>query len=543
MKKVFSIMWRNYNQATFDTLTGVSKGQYDIRIGASKELQNLFSGLATSNPNTNGGYEISLQIEGYSFRGNTVSTQNLSVKYMGPNSVRKDWIISSQRPETAYPMWIDPVRMPATVDTGSYVILIRTTDDFFYARVLRAEELANTPIEFQSVVATSPECGIFSPGIHVSEQAEKIYKDLIEHTNLLMYGPPGTGKTTLMQEVVQIFNNGGVTRLMFDETVECDYLLQAGTNANSKSSWTTFHQSYSYEEFVIGMSTDSASKKLIDIKPTPGKLLELTEFARVKGNRALLIIDEMNRANVSKVFGEFITVIEPDKRLNSDGKTQSGTVEIQLPYLKNGEKLDFTTSEGNFSVENPFSMPLNVFTISSMNSIDKSIYPLDSALRRRFFRVDIYPEISVLDSHFSIRGQKYSTNVSTDILSHNTEMLRILIRDFMEYINKKIQIFLGKDYTLGYSYVWKLAQIDNSKQLMNSFSVSLYDQILPQLEEVFRNREEQLLYVIGAEIGKESPYEIIEPSDDEIDLGGMQSFVVKELDEINLVRWMESICE
>lgn len=543
MKKVFSIMWRNYNQATFDTLTGVSKGQYDIRLGASKDLHTLFGGLETNNPNANGGYDISLQVEGYSFRGNTVSTQKLPLKYMGPNSARKDWIISSQRPGTAYPMWIDPARMPAAVDTGSYVILVRTTDDYFYARVLQAAELDNTPIEFQNAVSASPDCGIFSPGLHVSEQSEKIYKDLIDHTNLLMYGPPGTGKTTLMQEVVQIFNNGGVTRMMFDETVEFDYLSEAGTDANSKSSWTTFHQSYSYEEFVIGMSTNSASKKLIDIRPTPGKLLELTEFSRVKGNRALLIIDEMNRANVSKVFGEFITVIEPDKRLDADANSQSGTVEIQLPYLKNGEKLDFTTSEGNFSVENPFLMPQNVFTISSMNSIDKSIYPLDSALRRRFFRVDIYPEISVLDSHFDIRGKKYSENNSSDISSHDPKMLRILIRDFMEYINKKIQIFLGKDYTLGYSYVWKLSQIHDSTQLMNSFSASLYDQILPQLEEIFRNREEQLFYVIGAEAGEVSPYEIIEPSDDEINLGGMLSFVVSELSEIELVRWMERICE
>ncbi len=91
--------------------------------------------------------------------------------------------------------------------------------------------------------------------------------------------------------------------------------------------------------------------------------------------------------------------------------------------------------------------------------------------------------------------------------------------------------------------MWKLSQIHDSTQLMNSFSASLYDQILPQLEEIFRNREEQLFYVIGAEAGEVSPYEIIEPSDDEINLGGMLSFVVSELSEIELVRWMERICE
>ena len=81
-------------------------------------------------------------------------------------------------------------------------------------------------------------------------------------------------------------------------------------------------------------------------------------------------------------------------------------------------------------------------------------------------------------------------------------MLGILIRDFMEYLNSKIQIFLGRDYTLGFSYVWEMESITDSEELMKSFSVSLYNQILPQLEEIFRNREEQLLYVVGAEIGK-----------------------------------------
>ena len=113
----------------------------------------------------------------------------------------------------------------------------------------------------------------------------------------------------------------------------------------------------------------------------------------------------------------------------------------------------------------------------------------------------------------------------------------------MEYLNKKIQIFLGKDYTLGFSYVWKLNEITDPELLMKQFSIALYDQILPQLEEIFRNREEQLLYIIGAEAGIQSPYEIIEPSDDEIDLGGMQSYEVNELSEIDLVRWMERVCE
>ena len=541
MKKVFSILWRNYNKATYNTLTGVSKGQYDIRLGASGKLLTLFGGLPTSNQTENGGYDISLPLEGYHFQGTPVADQNITVRYMGPDSVRKDWNISSQRPGTAYPMWIDPARMPGNVDTGSYVILIRTIDDKFYARVLLSAELPNTPAAFQKAVSESSDCGVYIPGVQVSDEAERIYHDLMHHTNLLMYGPPGTGKTTLMQEVVRIFNNGGISTLLFDEESETDY-LRAFDTANSKTSWTTFHQSYSYEEFVIGMSTDSASKKLIDIRPTQGKLLELSEFARCDGNRALLVIDELNRANVSKVFGEFITVIEPDKRLDSKGGKTDKTVEIQLPYLKYGETLAFTTADGSYTVKNPFAMPKEVYTIASMNSIDKSIYPLDSALRRRFFRIDVYPEIRLLEKHYDITGTTYISETSSNISDHDPKMLKVLIKQFMNHMNQKIRIFLGRDYTLGFSYVWKLSAINDPEELMNTFSTSLYDQILPQLEEIFRNREEQMLYILGAEAKKESPYEISLPSEDESELGGTETSVVKRLDNITLVRWLERIC-
>lgn len=544
MKKVFAIMWRNYNQATYDTLNGTSPGQYDIRLGASKELPIFFGGLQTSHPTPNGGYNISVPVEGYDFGGTAVADTELPVRYMGAGSARKDWNISSQRPGTAYPMWL--ARMPGNADKNSYIILIRTVDHKFYARVLLAEELPDTPPAFRDAVEASDECGIYIPGVQVSDEAENIYNDLLAHTNLLMYGPPGTGKTTLMQEVVRIFDNGGISTLLFDERRETGYLSATDADAiKSKTSWTTFHQSYSYEEFVIGMSTNGASKKLLDIKPMQGKLLELSEFARPGRDgrrRSLLIIDELNRANVSKVFGEFITVIEPDKRLNEDGSKTDETVEIQLPYLKYGEKLTFTTADGTYTVENPFSMPKEVYTIASMNSVDKSIYPLDSALRRRFYRVDVYPETELLEKHYDITGKTYAGEASEDIKDHDPEMLKVLIKNFMAHLNKKIQIFLGRDYTLGFSYVWKLASITEPKKLMDAFAISLYDQILPQLEEVFRNREEQRLYVLGCEEGKVCPCERIVPSDEEFDMGGMETSVVKPLSAIELVRWLERIC-
>ncbi|ANU77495.2 hypothetical protein ADH70_016695 [Blautia pseudococcoides] len=541
MEKVFSVLWRNYNQATIDTLTGKSAGQYDIRLGASKKLAKCFELVNKENYTANGGFDVNVDLEGYSFNGASVPKQTVGVRYMGINSARKDWYIRSQRPGTAYPMWVETTRMPKAVDEKSYIVLIRTMSDKYFGRVLLENEVSGLPQVLQDAIQETPDCGMYIPGVHVSNEAEKLYNELMTHTNLLMYGPPGTGKTTLMQEVVTLFNNGGVSNLMFDEDQISDYFSLGSDLVKSKTTWTTFHQSYSYEEFIIGMSTDSSSKKLIDIKPKPGKLLELCEYAREKNQRSLLVIDELNRANVSKVFGEFITIIEPDKRLDAYGNKRNSTVEIQLPYLGYGEKLDFTTSDGKYSVSNPFLMPAEVYTIASMNSVDKSIYPLDSALRRRFYRYNDYPEILSLETHYDIVRIVYASNPSTDVKDHDIKMLLVLIKDMMKHINEKVQIFLGKDYMLGYSYVWKLSEENNPEQLMDSFLYSLYNQILPQLEEIFRNREEQLMYLLGCEEGRAAPYTVTNPSDEEVDLGGVEIISTNTMTAIDAIRWMESL--
>ena len=151
-----------------------------------------------------------------------------------------------------------------------------------------------------------------------------------------------------------------------------------------KVGWVTFHQSYSYEEFIVGLRPDPASEKLLSLEPSPGLLLELAEWARVPGQSSLLVIDEINRGNVSRVFGEFITLIEPDKRLADDGHPTDRTVAINLPYIKPGIPVTVQVDGADVNVENPFTMPLRLYTLASMNSVDKSIAPLDSALRRRF---------------------------------------------------------------------------------------------------------------------------------------------------------------
>ena len=131
----------------------------------------------------------------------------------------------------------------------------------------------------------------------------------------------------------------------------------------------TFHQSYGYEDFIEGLRPELKDGQ-VNYSVRPGIFRKACEKAASSTENYVLIIDEINRANISKVFGELITLLEPDKR---EGKTNAITV--KLPY---SHKL--------------FSVPANLYLIGTMNTADRSIALLDTALRRRFEFEELQPD-------------------------------------------------------------------------------------------------------------------------------------------------------
>lgn len=175
-----------------------------------------------------------------------------------------------------------------------------------------------------------------------------------------------------------------------------------------------------------------------------------TSTVKSGSNNYVFIIDEINRGNISKVFGELITLIEPSKRI---GKAEGMTV--KLPY---SGKL--------------FGVPDNVYLIGTMNTADRSIATIDTALRRRFQFKEMLPDPSVLEG----------VNVED-----------ISIKDMLERMNRKISILYDREHTIGHGYFIPLKEDASIEVLASIFE----NNIIPLLQEYFYDDYEKIRLVLG----------------------------------------------
>ena len=187
--------------------------------------------------------------------------------------------------------------------------------------------------------------------------------------NTILYGPPGTGKTYATAErCVKICDGEGA------EANEAPQVRYRALVEEKRVEFVTFHQSYGYEEFVEGLRPVTGSGGGFDLEIRDGVLKRIADRARESDEAHVLVIDEINRANVSKVLGELITLLEEDKREGAKHE-----ISVTLPH--SGK---------------PFTLPANLHILGTMNTADRSIAPLDIALRRRFELEEMAPEPDLL---------------------------------------------------------------------------------------------------------------------------------------------------
>ena len=301
--------------------------------------------------------------------------------------------------------------------------------------------------------------------------------------NVIFYGPPGTGKTyTTAKKAVAICDNVVEEDLTnYTEVMKRYNKLKE----NNRIEFITFHQSYGYEEFIEGIKpivlneddesedeseNNKESKTNIKIENdikydvVDGIFKKFCDNARkaiIETNNNdipleayVFIIDEINRGNISKIFGELITLIETTKRA---GKEEC--ISTKLPYSKE-----------------EFTVPDNVYIIGTMNTADRSIALMDTALRRRFYFEEMLPNYDLLKDIFV-----------------EDEGVKVNIGAMLKVINERIEYLYDREHTIGHAVFLELKENNNIDKLENIFKKS----VIPLLQEYFYEDYDKIRLILG----------------------------------------------
>ncbi|AJY30015.1 AAA domain family protein [Burkholderia thailandensis 34] len=270
------------------------------------------------------------------------------------------------------------------------------------------------------------------------------------------------------------------------ETVKAYRAGLPTSGAVRRYSFVTFHQSYGYEEFVEGLRpvlNGDAETGEIRYEIRAGVFKDLCRRARsAPDQRFAMVIDEINRGNISKIFGELITLIESDKREGAEN-----AVSVTLPY--SGES---------------FSVPANVDIIGTMNTADRSLALLDTALRRRFEFVPVMP-----DARDEPSAPLHGLRVTTG--EHVIDIPRMLAA-----INQRVEALYDRDHCIGHAYFTALAQVPDGDERLVALQQVFSNRILPLLEEYFFE-DWQKIQLVLADNQKQEPARFVTESQDHED--------------------------
>lgn len=343
----------------------------------------------------------------------------------------------------------------------------------------------------------------------MAEKIDDILSSWNVGRNVLLYGPPATGKTRLISELFDALNKppeaqkGIVLDVSDSEKPFSRPSQDIKIPQPVKVVWTTFHQSYGYEDFVLGLRPEIAANGT-HLQPLAGVLLdaalELSDNES-KYKSVVIFIDEINRGNAARIFGEFMTFLDFDYR-------EGGRVPLPLPLRQlrftNGQSETIQRLDGNLvSIPEGFTFPKHIYIVATMNSVDRAAVPIDSALARRFDRIEMRPSLDTLAEQWNLDKTALST-----ITDDNWEALSPFETSYLllDRLNILIASDLGPEFELGHGLLSMIKvgslQGDESSKAIDEKKAWLtlaktWDDILfPQLEDRYSGRPEQLMELL-----------------------------------------------
>lgn len=278
----------------------------------------------------------------------------------------------------------------------------------------------------------------------------QIERILQRKKQVIIYGPPGTGKTYWAEKACLELASRKTFGKSYENLNESEKLIIKGdANKQGFVRMCSFHQSYSYEDFIEGIKPSVLNNQIVfELKPGIFKKL-CKDASKNPQHNYYLIIDEINRGDISRIFGELITIIEASKR----GK------QVLLPL--SGEL---------------FSVPENVYIVGTMNTADRSIALLDVALRRRFGLIELMPDYNFL-KEVSIEGLPLGL--------------------WLEELNRRIREYVGRDarnLQIGHTYFMENGRVIRE---FDKFCKIIQEDIIPLLEEYCYGDYGTLAKIIG----------------------------------------------